>query len=358
MRYEGSDNATCTMLRETSQRVVLQKASQCPAWIVPNPGGTGYYLWRLDDRSVKALAGAALKPEEAVALMSDATLLAKSGALPHARVLELAARLANSDRPEVVTAAADAVEEMGRDLYGTAEAASLPAWVREHFGARAAQVSWLPQAGDSDAKFKLRERLLPLVADVGGDASLKSQARTLALQWLGGDHRPLGPGFRAVLRAAARDADASVVDAYIAAARKADDGATRTDIYTALGHVRDAALRQRVFEHALMEARDPRESQDLFQSAGEEPASADALLAFARERYAAFNARLPEDAVARMPRWQTRLCTASGRDALQALYAPSKARGIQRNLAQTMETVEICVRNRSAQTAGSPRVGP
>jgi hypothetical protein len=59
-----------------------------------------------------------------------------------------------------------------------------------------------------------------------------------------------------------------------------------------------------------------------------------------------------------MPRWHTRLCTASGRDAVQALYAPSKARGIQRNLAQTMETVEICVRNRSAQTAGSPRVGP
>jgi alanyl aminopeptidase len=351
LRHEGGEGATCTLLQEDTQRVVLPKAAHCPGWVVPNPGGKGYYLWRLDARSLQALPGASLRPEEAQALAADETLLAKSGVLRHAYVLALAASLASSDHPEVVTAAATAVEEVAKDLDGTEGRASLANWVRAHFAARAAQLGWLPRPGDSDAVLKLRAKLLPLVTDVASDAALKSQARSLALAWLGGERRSLGSAYRAVLLTAARDADPAVVDAFIAAARQANDGATRTDIYTALGHVRDPQLRRRAFEHALMEAADLRESEDAFQSAGEEPASADALLAFVREHHAEFVARLPEESVARMPRWHGDLCSAAGHDAVQSLYGSSTVRGIQRNLAQTVETIAVCVRNRAFQAA-------
>lgn len=180
---------------------------------------------------------------------------------------------------------------------------------------------------------------------------MKSQARTLALAWLGGDRRALGSTYRAVLRTAARDADAGVYEAFITAAQKATDVNTREDVYEALGHVRDPALLRRAFDDAMSGKADLRESEHVFYSAGEEPAASEALLEFVRRHYADLNKRLPEQAVEQMPRWHTELCTPAARDAVKATYQASRVRGIQRNLAQTVELIDICIRNRAMQTA-------
>jgi nucleotide-binding universal stress UspA family protein len=223
--------------------------------------------------------------------------------------------------------------------------------VREHFGARAAQLGWTPHDADRDATLKLRNDLLPLVADVGGDAALKSQARALALAWLSGDRRELGSTYRAALLTAARDADAAVYDAFIGAVQKATDVGTREDIYSALGHVRDPQLLQRAFRYALVDSADAREAEEVFHSAGEEPANAEALLAFVRQHAAEFGKRLPDHSIERMPRWHQELCTPAARDAVKATYAASRVRGIQRNLAQAVETIDVCIRNRAMQAA-------
>jgi alanyl aminopeptidase len=231
--------------------------------------------------------------------------------------------------------------------------------VREHFGQRATQLGWLPRPGEADATRKLRASLLPLAADLGGDAQLRAQARTLALAWLAGDRERIGSVYRAVLKTAARFADEPTLAAFLDAAGKSADPTTRTEIFKAIGHVRDPQLRRRAFEYALTQAADPREGRDAFEMAGEEADSADALLAFVRERFGTFTARLPEQSLVGMPRWHESLCSVDARNAVQALYAPSKVPGVQRKLAQTLETIDICVRARTLQSAGSaaPKTG-
>jgi alanyl aminopeptidase len=359
LRHEGADQPVCTMLTANTQRMALPKAAQCPAWIVPNPRGNGYYLWHLDDRSMRALPAAPLQSEEAMALMTDESMLMHSGALPLARMLELAARLAGSPQPETVMAAASAVADVNLAMLDDAGRAALGSWVHEHFGERAAQLGWLPRPGESDAARKLRAELLPLAADLGGDADLRSQARTLAIAWLGGDRARIGAAYRAVLNTAARFADAPTLAAFLDTAGKSADPATRTEIYRALGHVRDAALRRRAFDYALTQASDPREGREVFAIASQEPDSADALLAFVRERFSTFAARLPEQSLIEMPRWHQSLCSPDARGAVQALYASSKLPGTQQNLQQTLETIDICVRGRALQSAGSatPKTG-
>jgi alanyl aminopeptidase len=359
VRHDGADQPVCTMLTGSTQRLALPKASQCPAWIAPNPGGSGYYLWHLDDRSQRALPDAKLKANESISLMVDESVLTRAGALPLPRMLEFAARLAASQQPEVAMAAAAAVADANLAMLDDTGRAALASWVREHFDERATRLGWLPRPGESDATRKLRAELLPLAADLGADAALRAQARELALAWLGGDRERIGSAYRGVLKTAARFADERTLDAFLDAAAKSPDPATRTEIYRALGHVRDPALRLRAFDHALMQAADPREGESVFESAAYEADSADALLAFVRERFATFAARLPEQSQVAMPRWHQSLCSAEASDALQALYGRSKVAGVAPNLEQAREMIAICVRGRALQSAGwaPPKTG-
>lgn len=353
LRHAGQAEGSppqCTLLREPEQLVPLQ-AGRCPAWVLPNPGGTGYYLSRIGRQEREGLALARLQPQEAIALLAEQALLANSAALPVRDLLALAVPLAADSRPEVVAAVAQALDELHLGAFDAATSAELGAWVLRHLGPRAVAVGWLPRREDNDAVRKLRGVLLPVVAGLGGHPALQAQARQLALNWLGGDRAALGAMGRQVLRTAAAGADAAFFDAMLQAARQARDVATRLEVYGAMGKVEDPALLQRAFELALAPGADLRETKEIYETAGWEPANAGALLRFVGARYEGLVARLPEESIARMPRWHAGLCAVDDRQQLAALYGPKMhaLSGGGRNLAQTLEHVDICVLNRKQQ---------
>ncbi|MDB5857992.1 MAG: peptidase [Ramlibacter sp.] len=352
LRAEGAQQPVCTVLRDEQQQVVLPGAAHCPAWVLPNPGGSGYYLSRLTAPSLRRLAAAPLSVPEAIALLAEQATLARSGALPLASLLELAGRMARDPRPEVATAAAYAVADLHPALFAGREAAQAT-WIRTHFGPLATRLGWLPKVRETDAVHSLRSAVLPLVADLGDDAKLRAQARPLAQAWLAGDRARLGALGKRVLQVAARDADARLFDAYLAAAHAAQDSRTRMDILFALGNVRDPALLQRAFMLPLADTLDVRETQSIYEAAGDEPRNAPALFAFVREHDAQLAARLPEELRASMPRWHEQLCTRADRDALQAFHAGDKLKlpGAPYNLAQALEAVELCAANVAWQAA-------
>ena len=359
LRYDGQagDKPLCTVLREREQRLELPAGASCPAWLLPNPGGAGYYLSRIGARESRGLATAPLAPADAMFLLGDQRLLASSAALPLSRLLALAAPLAADSRPEVAAAAAYAVADIHPALLEPRDAQALSAWVRRNFGARAAQLGWLPRKGDSDATLKLRQVVLPLVARVGEDQALRSEARALALAWLAGDRARMGADYKGILETAAQGGDAAMFDAFAAALAKARENSTRVDINNAMGHFRDPALLQRAFELALAGGQDFREAREIYDGAGEEPANSPALLRFVAQHFDDLAKRQSEDAVARMPRWHEQLCTPEDRTALVTLYQEkiAKAPGGLRNLAQAVEAVDICIATRRLQT-GSPLV--
>jgi alanyl aminopeptidase len=351
MRYDGQAGKEpfCTMLREREQRVDLPQAAQCPAWLLPNPTGSGYYLSRLGPRARAGLARVQLEAPEAAALMAEQSLLANSAGLAPAQLLQLATPLAADPRPEVLSAVANALNDLHPALFEGAQAAVARDWARQHLLPRARTIGWVPAREDSDTVRRLRNVLLPLATATAEDAALKREARQLAEAWLGGDRARLGATAGAVLRTAALDGDAAYYDALVAALRKADDGATRSEIYKTLGRLRDPVLLQRAFELALAPELDLRESSEIYWSAGEEPANAPALLAFVRSRIDVLAQRMPEEARARMPGWHRTLCSADERAQLAQLYGERMHRlsGGGRSLAQALETVDICVRARA-----------
>ena len=361
VRYDdsGTPRQHCALLREREQRIELPGAARCPAWVLPNPGGLGYYLTRLGPQARARLAAAPLQEPEAIALLAEQTLLANSAGLPAGELLELAAPLAADPRPEVGTAVAVAIEQL--DMLAANDPrwrASLQRWIAQHLTPRARQLGWVNRADDSDAVRKLRGYLLPLTADLGADPDLRQQARALAFDWLAGKNRAqLGANARSVLRMAAHEADGALFDALVATLRQAGDAATRGQIYDALGRVRDPVLLRRAVDLSLDPGLDPREAVEMFMSASDEPANANTLITFVRERYTALAARLPEESMARMPRMHQSVCTAEGRAQVQALYGARMhtLSGGGRNLAQVLERIDICIANQRMQQAAATR---
>ncbi|MBC5765504.1 M1 family metallopeptidase [Ramlibacter albus] len=354
VRVEGVDKPVCTTLRERQQRVALPEAKHCPAWLLPNPAGTGYFLSRLDAPLAKALGSVPLSEQEAIALLAEQSILVTSAAQPVQRLLEVAAPLARDARPEVATAAANAIWELNPAAFNEGTRRDIAAWVRANFGARAAQLGWVPNDNDTDAVRKMRGAIVPLVARIGGDPALRAQARKLAIDWLAGDRRTLAGGFRAVLRTAAQDADAALFDTFVATAQRSTESTVRFEIYKVMGGIKDAALLRRAFDYALSDKADVREAMEIYETAGDDADNAPAVLAYFRERWDLLAARMPEEARGRLPRRHMHLCSAPERDSVAQFYTGPRAAvpGLQRNLAQALETIDICVKARALNAPG------
>jgi cytosol alanyl aminopeptidase len=354
MRVEGQsgNKPFCTVMRQKAEKVVLP-VSRCPAWILPNPQGAGYFLSSLEGVKVQRLAKVPMSSPEAVSLLGELGLLAESGSFPADVLMELMAPFAADPRPEVGKAvaavAADQYATLTRDedrkRYGT--------WVRRHFGKRAVELGWLGRPGESDAVRKLRITLLPLVTDIGGEPMLRDQARQLAMGWLRGDGPALGGMYRQVLRSAAFNGDADLLDALVRNVATSTDSEARNEMYKALGSFRTPSLRQRAFELVLSDKLDPREASTILFHASEMAENAPAVQQFLGQHLNALAARLPEESMSRMPRWGENLCTAPERERYKEIFGarvqahPAGAK----SYAQALETIDICIASRKTQEA-------
>ncbi|NEX61714.1 M1 family metallopeptidase [Noviherbaspirillum galbum] len=352
LRIDGQDAGKpfCTVLRSRSEKVALP-VDHCPAWILPNPKGAGYYLSSVQGVKAIRLAQAPLKPEEAVSMLGDLSLLVNSGSFPADVLLDLVAPFAADPRPEVAREAAEVASDLYPTLSREEDRRRYAAWIRNHFGKRAVELGWLDRQGDSDAVRKLRMSLLPLVTEIGGDAMLRDQARQLSLGWLRGDGVPLGGMFRQVLRSAAFNGDAELFDALAQAVVKSKDSDARNEMYKALGSFRAPELRQRAFALVLSDQVDAREASTILYHAGETAENAPALQQFLAGSMDALMKRLPDEMMSRMPRWGQNLCTAGDRERYKQVFGPriEQYPAGARSYAQALETIDICIGSRKAQ---------
>src|SRR5262249_41922242 len=103
-RYGSGERAArqCVLLAESQATVALEGAKECPEWILPNDGATGYYLARLEAGGKSAGGtrpgsltrlfddgGRRLSVPERIDLVSDLSALVSAGEIPASEVLSL-----------------------------------------------------------------------------------------------------------------------------------------------------------------------------------------------------------------------------------------------------------------------------
>ncbi len=344
---EGGDyGETCTLLHDAHVSFGLPEGESCPDWVVANTDGFGYLLPLLRDPLTQRLDHAPLLANEAVAVLDDARVLVSSDAFGADGALTLAQRFAGNRQPLVDLASLKLAKAVPLGLIDAGNLReSYQRFLRKAYGAKAEALGWQPKPGEREVDDLLRVELVPTLASLGADATLRDEADHLAREALAGKI-DLGPGLWRVLAAAAANGNQDLFDQISAAAAKAPS-TTRLVEYRALGHFTDPKMLDQAFELALSERIDTRDAIVIFETAASIPEEQVYVSTYVKTHFEAIDKRFA-NAGELLAASSGNLCDAAARADLERFVAgrPQAERGAFNSV---IEKAELCEAGRDLQ---------
>jgi alanyl aminopeptidase len=292
---------------------------------------------------------------EKVGVLGDLSALVKSGDVSAAKAVAAAEPFTADPDYRVVGQTVG----IASSAFSSAPPEMRPAIGRFYvkvYGSRARELGWIGKPGETDDVQSLRSQLLGLVAGAGKDPQLTKEAKELALHWLD-DRHSLNPRILGVvLQVAMRDGDQALFDRIHAAALQATDRRERSQLISAMGAFENPAIIQQRMRLVLTNEFDPREAFGAFLFRAPEE-HRDLPFEFVKANLDAILKKLPrevgEDFAADLPFVGGGFCTQKERDDLEAFFKPKvdQYTGGTRNLAQVLESVDLCIARRKAMGA-------
>jgi len=356
VRYGTADGSkvSCEMLDQASGSMELAGAGK-PTWIMPNANASGYYRFSLGKDGVAGLV-------KQVGKLSDAEQLAYAdavdasfghGDLDAGDVLTALQPLTGSKIREVATAPLGQIAWIYRNEATTdAQRARVAAWAKDAYLPRLEQLGYQRKAGEPEDDALMRSELagalgfafkIPEVRAAllkQGDAALKPTADG-HLNLAAADPDLLGDA----LGMAVQERGKSAVDALIAELPKTSDPALRNGILAGLASVEDPALTEQVRNFALTKPVKVGEMAMLLRASRVTLAQRDAMWQWFTAHYQQILDRTGSFSGGRLPSLAAGgSCTTAEGDRLQAFFKPrlKDAAGIDRGLAQTSESIQLC----------------
>ncbi len=289
--WQGGAAPACTLLASETASLELP-ADRCPAWIHPNPGERGYYVYALPAAQLRALAAAkGLTAREQAGLADDIDALLAAGQVPLDAALDALLSLARGPDPLTAQRAAEALELVARSLVGPRERRAFAARVRAALGPRARQLGLRARHGETATDAQLRAELVPLVGRDGDDRALQRDALRRLTRWLDqpGREVPSSDEIDMLGRVAPLAAGPELFDRALAASDKR--GQER--VVVALGGFRQPALLERALA-AVRERRTGPHTLGLLSVLLRDGATQDQALPVALAEYPDLVSRLPE----------------------------------------------------------------
>ena len=363
-RYDaGAEVKTaCTLMTERDATLPLD-AAKCPAWVMPNAGGRGYYRWSLPREGLKQLAEKgypALTPAERLSFAESLRSGAVNGRIPMGDALDALAPFADDPSRAVASAPMSLLREGREWILGDAKATrAFDAFAGQLYAPTWKALGWEAAKGaveDGDRAL-LRREVVSFLAWTARDPALRRDAVERGRAYVGaGKDGAMHPEVvdrqiaGTVLRVAGSEGDAALFDALLALLAQADKEVVRDRILWALASVQRPELAARALDLTF----DPRVRGDeaLIPLSGQlaQPETRDAAWTWLEGHVDAVLARLPPARAARLAWSGAAFCDAAHADAIQRLFGEraSKLDGGPREIAGAVESVRLCVARREA----------
>ena len=334
----------CTRLDGGEGAVTLPPG--CPAWVWPNAFGVGYYRSGLTVAQWRTITGpgwVGLEPRERMAAARDLVAAVEAGDVGLDVALALVPKLAAEGAPGLVLAA----ELLGgaRSMVPAASRARFARWVRKQLGPAAKATGLVPKPGDGLAAERIRDDVVPLVADLGEPALRKAAIAAAGPGW-----RSLRDDARGAVAWIAVRAEPSLHAAMVAAFRAETERPVRADLAFALAGVTDRAALETSLALVLDPALDIRDTASILYDALANPETRDVAAAWGEAHLDELLARLPPQTAPGLV-----AVFASGCDARDAAARRAQAeaklgglRGARRRIDQAFERMSQCAARRAA----------
>jgi aminopeptidase N len=175
----GQGARPCELLTKREESFTIQG---CPAWVLGNAGGTGYYRTAYEPETVRALAHdaeTALTPQERLLLFIDAFASVRVGRQPVGDYLTLAEGIRTEPSTAVLGLVLAQVNTIGRYIVSGDDRAAYRLWVRNTLNPVAMRIGWEPKPGESEDQKNLRPLLLTALGGDGHDPDAIALAHKL-----------------------------------------------------------------------------------------------------------------------------------------------------------------------------------
>ena len=344
------------MLLGAEQARMPLHAGTCPAFVMPNADGAGYYRFALDEAGWRALLAnlPRLNQPEALTVADSLSAAYQANRLSTADFLAAVSSMAKSDFPQVALASDGDLLRMRDYLAPAAAREPLNAFMRAIYRPRldALGPEAAPGGAAADAaaieRALFRANLVRLLALEAHDPELRAGLAEQARRYIGlgapGASPDAGALAPALVDIGLQAGGAAFVEVLIQRMLASNDIQFRNQAATALGATDDAQVGERVRRLLLDPQLRTREPTTIAFALAARPSQRRATFDWFKANHAAFIARISHFGYRWLPRFGAGFCTLPEAEEVRAFFTPLLGRlgGAERTLAETLEGIELC----------------
>ena len=352
---DGGRSRHCMMMESETASITLDEEASCPAWIMPNAGGTGYWRFELSeaDWALLAVNFQQLEAGEAMTAIDSARASYEAGGLSLSTLLAIVNAGALSPERQVV----DEAMRVYSRIHPLTE--NVPA-ARQGIEAEIRRV-FLPRlevarGSEDDGSRILASRLESFLARTGNEPDLRTMFARAANAYVGlpvrGEVRTLtSDDFATALAIGMQEGGERFLNAMVQSLSDIDDPIFEQAVAYAIGQNSDPRLLPVILDLAMSGKLGTRETYSILSGQMREPATRADTWTWLQANYPEFVKRIPGQSPRATPRLAEDLCSGQGIRELEDLFETygELAPGHERALAEAKENIQLCVAFRDAR---------
>ncbi|MEQ8559712.1 MAG: M1 family metallopeptidase [Henriciella sp.] len=345
----------CKMINGRNTTLALGEEASCPAWIMPNAGGKGYWRFSLEDPQWATLAVnfPLLDGGEALTAVDSAMASYEAGEITLTSLMAIIEAGARRPENQVVTEAMKAYRTLVPLAHGDTDAkAGLEAEIARVFRPRLEALA----ASDDENDRILRQRLEAFLARQGNDAALREEFSNAARDYVGletsGTSRILtSDDFSTALAIGMQEDSANFLPALLNSMEVIDDPNFEQAAAYAIGQNKDPALLDEILDLTMSGRLGTRENYRIISGQMDEAETRESTWDWLQMNFAEFLKVIPGQRPRSTPRLASDLCSTKGREELETLFElyGTLAPGHERALSEATERIDLCIAFRQAK---------
>jgi alanyl aminopeptidase len=346
---------TCKLIDAGSTSVSL--GAVCPAYVLPNAEGKGYYRYTMDETGWAALIKAAptLSPADQLTLFANVDAAVHAGQASVSDLLAVISAVAPNAQWDLISAIQTSLHNLRQKILANEDLPAYQAFVRAHFAPRLAAIGYVQAPNESPAVTLARPQLAQLLVEEARDPATitaLSNAANAYVTSATGTAPAIAPDLlREALRAGMLSGDANFGDKLIVAFQASVDEYFRSSAIYGMAGSEDPAFLAKVL--ALTSQMRKGELRYVYQYMEAEPVARVQLWTWFKENYPAILKRVSPFGMGRAPGILANACDAGSRSDLETFMRPKAPQlpGTQRTLALAEEQIDRCIAFKSARGA-------